>query len=279
MIVPGHHALEPSRLLRLLRHHRQRARRARRVPVGGAQRAGDAVAHVAGRHRARRGRARLAAAADRPARRVRGRHLRHGVDLDAARARRRARGWRSPTSATRGLAGRRDLPRLRVYCSEHAHSSVDKAVILLGLGHESLRRIPADAEFRMRADALARRDRRGSRARASLPLAVVATVGTTSTTSVDPVAAIAAICAARADLAARRRGLRRRRGDGARASRAILRRRGARRLARRQPAQVAVHAVRSQRASTAGAWTSCARRSRSSPEYLKTAGGGAGART
>ena len=50
---------------------------------------------------------------------------------------------------TRGLAGRSDLPAPRVYCSEHAHSSVDKAVILLGLGHEALRRVPADGEFRM----------------------------------------------------------------------------------------------------------------------------------
>ena len=94
---------------------------------------------------------------------------------------------------TRGLAGRADLPQFRVYCSEHAHSSVDKAVILLGLGHDSLRRIEADAEFRMRPDALAAaldQDRqRGIR-----PLAVVATVGTTSTTSVDPVGAIADIC-------------------------------------------------------------------------------------
>src|SRR6188508_1243885 len=94
---------------------------------------------------------------------------------------------------TRGLAGRCDLAQFRVYCSEHAHSSVDKAVILLGLGHDSLRRIEVDAEFRMRPDALAATldedARRGIR-----PLAVVATVGTTSTTSVDPVGAIATIC-------------------------------------------------------------------------------------
>ena len=94
---------------------------------------------------------------------------------------------------TRGLAGRPDVPQFRVYCSEHAHSSVDKAVILLGLGHDSLRRVEADSEFRMRPEALAAaldEDRRlGIR-----PLAVVATVGTTSTTSVDPVGAIAEIC-------------------------------------------------------------------------------------
>jgi aromatic-L-amino-acid decarboxylase len=94
----------------------------------------------------------------------------------------------------RGLAGRADLPRLRVYCSEHAHSSIDKAVILLGLGHDSLVRIEADAELRMRPDALVGAidaDRRAG----VLPVAVVATVGSTSSTSVDPVGAIASVCA------------------------------------------------------------------------------------
>ena len=99
-----------------------------------------------------------------------------------------------PDVRTRGLAGRFDLAPLRIYCSEHAHSSVDKAVILLGLGHESLRRIEADGEYRMRPDALAAAIDADTRAGAQ-PLAVVATVGTTSTTSVDPVGAIAAICA------------------------------------------------------------------------------------
>jgi aromatic-L-amino-acid decarboxylase len=95
---------------------------------------------------------------------------------------------------TRGMAGRSDLSRLRVYCSDQAHSSVDKAVILLGLGHESLRRVPSDRDFRMRSGDLARAIA-DDRAAGWQPLAVVATVGTTSTTSVDPVAEIAEICA------------------------------------------------------------------------------------
>jgi len=99
-----------------------------------------------------------------------------------------------PSVRTRGLAGRTDITRLRVYCSEHAHSSVDKAVILLGLGHDALRRIQADEEFRMRPEALAAAIDEDRRAGVT-PMAVVATVGTTSTTSVDPVGAIAAICA------------------------------------------------------------------------------------
>jgi aromatic-L-amino-acid decarboxylase len=95
---------------------------------------------------------------------------------------------------TRGLAGRFDLPALRVYCSDQAHSSIDKAVILLGLGQDAVRRIEVDADFRMRPEALSAaidEDTRGG----YQPMAVVATVGTTSTTSIDPIGAVASICA------------------------------------------------------------------------------------
>ena len=93
----------------------------------------------------------------------------------------------------RGLAGRADLPRLRVYTSSHAHSSVDKAAITLGLGHENVVHIPTDDAFRMRVDALASAVAE-DKVRGYLPLATVATVGTTSTTSIDPVPTIAALC-------------------------------------------------------------------------------------
>ena len=104
-----------------------------------------------------------------------------------------ARHEKAPEVRTRGLAGR-ERSAFRVYASEHAHSSVDKAVITLGLGHENLRRIAVDAEYRMRPDLLRQaieEDRRAGHA----PLTVVATVGTTSVTSVDPVGAIADLCA------------------------------------------------------------------------------------
>jgi aromatic-L-amino-acid decarboxylase len=94
----------------------------------------------------------------------------------------------------RGLAGRPDLPRLAVYTSEHAHSSVEKGALVLGFGHEGIRKIPADAEFRMDPDALAAAVAR-DRAAGWRPVAVCATVGTTGTTSVDPVPAIAAVAA------------------------------------------------------------------------------------
>ncbi len=94
----------------------------------------------------------------------------------------------------KGMAGRTGLPRLRIYCSEHAHSSVDKAAITLGLGAENVVRLPSDDAYRMRVDALEAAVA-ADRARGYRPLACVATIGTTSTTSVDPVAAIAAVCA------------------------------------------------------------------------------------
>lgn len=93
----------------------------------------------------------------------------------------------------RGLAGRSDLPPLVVYASDQAHSSIDKACIVLGLGQENVRRLPSDAAFRLSVPALAaalEEDRRAGR----LPMAVVATVGTTSATSVDPVPEIADLC-------------------------------------------------------------------------------------
>ncbi|HMA23138.1 MAG TPA: pyridoxal-dependent decarboxylase, partial [Gemmatimonadaceae bacterium] len=93
----------------------------------------------------------------------------------------------------RGMSGRADLPRLRVYASSHAHSSIDKAALALGLGLENVVHVDADEEFRMRPDALAAAIA-ADRALGFLPLACVATVGTTSTSSIDPVPAIAEIC-------------------------------------------------------------------------------------
>jgi aromatic-L-amino-acid/L-tryptophan decarboxylase len=82
---------------------------------------------------------------------------------------------------------------LRVYTSEHAHSSVEKAALALGLGQVGVRKIPVDESFRMAPDELA--DAIEADLRAGMrPFCVVATVGTTSTTSVDPVPPIAELC-------------------------------------------------------------------------------------
>jgi len=95
-------------------------------------------------------------------------------------------------AASQGLGGRGELPRLRVYASTEAHSSIEKACMTLGLGRASHVAVAADAEFRMRPDALAAAIA-ADRAAGHLPIAVVATLGTTSSTSVDPVADIAEI--------------------------------------------------------------------------------------
>lgn len=82
------------------------------------------------------------------------------------------------------VAARTAAPGRRVVlCSDHAHSSVDKAARILEL---ELRKVPVDAEFRLRPELL----------ELEQACAVVATIGTTSSASIDPVPEIADACAA-----------------------------------------------------------------------------------
>jgi aromatic-L-amino-acid decarboxylase len=85
-----------------------------------------------------------------------------------------------------GMSGRKDLPLLRVYASDQAHSSIEKGIITLGLGQRALRKIPSDSEFRMDVNALREAIEEDKRA-GMLPFCIVATVGTTSTSSIDPI--------------------------------------------------------------------------------------------
>jgi aromatic-L-amino-acid/L-tryptophan decarboxylase len=79
-----------------------------------------------------------------------------------------------------------------LYTSEHAHSSIEKGAITLGVGQSNVRKIGVDMAFRMRPDLLAAAVE-ADLAAGRQPFCVVATVGTTSTSSIDPVPAIAAI--------------------------------------------------------------------------------------
>jgi aromatic-L-amino-acid decarboxylase len=91
-----------------------------------------------------------------------------------------AREWVDPDIRLNGMT-----KTLTAYCSDQAHSSVDKAVVAAGIGLRNLRKIPSDEQFRLRPDAL--RDALAADAAAGLtPCCIVATAGTTSTTSVDP---------------------------------------------------------------------------------------------
>ena len=106
-----------------------------------------------------------------------------------------AREKSGPQIRARGLAGRGDLPTYRVYASDQAHSSVQKAAIVLGIGEDNVVGIKTDSEFRM--DVRSLREEIDADIRAGhRPLAVVATVGTTSTGSVDPVPEISDLCEA-----------------------------------------------------------------------------------
>ena len=104
-----------------------------------------------------------------------------------------ARERADPNSRKLGLAGRVDAPKMRVYVSEHVHSSIDKSVITLGLGLESLRKVETNERFEMSAEKLAEAIEEDIAA-GFLPICVIPTIGTTSTTSIDPVAAVADIC-------------------------------------------------------------------------------------
>jgi aromatic-L-amino-acid decarboxylase len=81
---------------------------------------------------------------------------------------------------------------LIVYCSDQAHSSIEKGAMSIGFGRNNVRRIASDARFRMKPEALAEAIAK-DRAAGLHPCCIVATVGTTSTAAIDPVPAIADI--------------------------------------------------------------------------------------
>lgn len=83
--------------------------------------------------------------------------------------------------------------RYRVYASSEAHSSVEKAVRMAGLGSRNLVKIAVDADFAMDPTALEAAIA-ADRAAGYEPLCVVAAWGTTGSTALDPLAPIAAIC-------------------------------------------------------------------------------------
>ncbi len=159
---PRPHALEPSRFLRLLRDQRQRSRHPRGDAQRRPQRAGDAVAHVAGGDRARAGHAALAGAADGTAVDVRGRHLRHRLDLDAARAGGGTRGGRARRARSRDARAPGPPRRPRLLLGTHAlvHRQGRAAARTGAAGHPSNSRGPLSRDAR-------RPPRRGDRRRSS----------------------------------------------------------------------------------------------------------------
>ncbi|MBP1665169.1 MAG: aromatic-L-amino-acid decarboxylase [Bacteroidetes bacterium] len=89
--------------------------------------------------------------------------------------------------------GFKTAPVLRVYCSEQAHSSVEKAVKISGIGKSNLVRISVREDFSMDPQKLETAVSEDN-ANGYIPCCVVATVGTTGTTAVDPIKAVGEIC-------------------------------------------------------------------------------------
>lgn len=83
--------------------------------------------------------------------------------------------------------------RLTAYTSAQAHSSMEKAIKVAGIGRKNLRVIEVDDQFRMKPAALARAIQE-DKAAGRIPCFVGATVGTTSTMSIDPLPEIGMIC-------------------------------------------------------------------------------------
>jgi aromatic-L-amino-acid/L-tryptophan decarboxylase len=98
----------------------------------------------------------------------------------------------NPGIRKKGMMGI-NLPRLRIYTSGHAHSSIEKGAVTLGIGLDGVRKIPVDNEFKIIPSEL-RKAIKEDQANGWLPFFAVATVGTTSSTSIDPVDEIADIC-------------------------------------------------------------------------------------
>jgi aromatic-L-amino-acid decarboxylase len=102
-------------------------------------------------------------------------------------ARERATDWQADQ------AGLGACPPLVFYASEEAHSSVEKAITIAGLGRSGLRLIPTDADFAMRPEALdaaVREDHTAGR----VPAGVVASIGATGVGAIDSVRLIGEVC-------------------------------------------------------------------------------------
>jgi aromatic-L-amino-acid decarboxylase len=83
--------------------------------------------------------------------------------------------------------------KLRVYCSEQTHSSVEKDVKIAGIGKKNLVKIPVREDFSMdprKLEEAISSDIKNN----YIPCCVVATIGTTGTAAVDPLKAIGAVC-------------------------------------------------------------------------------------
>ncbi len=89
--------------------------------------------------------------------------------------------------------GIRNDMKFRIYCSSEAHSSIDKAVRISGIGSENLIKVGVDENFAMRSEELEELIKKDIK-NGFKPLAIIAALGTTGSTAVDPLKEIGEIC-------------------------------------------------------------------------------------
>ncbi|WP_319538588.1 pyridoxal-dependent decarboxylase [uncultured Methanospirillum sp.] len=83
--------------------------------------------------------------------------------------------------------------KMTLYCSQEAHSSIQKAVELLGFGNESLRRIPVNDAMQIDTGLLKETIQR-DRAAGFQPICIIGAAGTTNTAAIDDLNTLADIC-------------------------------------------------------------------------------------
>ena len=83
--------------------------------------------------------------------------------------------------------------QMTIYCSEEAHSSIQKAVELLGFGSDSLQQVPVNDSMQIDLTAL-KTAIKNDRSNGLLPLCVVGVAGTTNTGAIDDLQSLAEIC-------------------------------------------------------------------------------------
>ncbi len=96
-----------------------------------------------------------------------------------------------PNVAEKGLQGI-EKP-ITLYVSDQGHMSISRSAMLLGIGHDHVRSIPSDENFRMRVDAL-REAVEADRKAGFHPFCVVAQAGSVSTGAIDPLNDLADFC-------------------------------------------------------------------------------------
>ncbi len=91
----------------------------------------------------------------------------------------------------KGLQGQK--APLTLYTSDEVHSSIDKAVSVLGIGTDYLRHIPTDDQFRIRLDVLEKAVAEDRQAGLQ-PFCVIGNAGTVTTGAIDPIGELSKFC-------------------------------------------------------------------------------------